>query len=127
MRKRKKTKHGVLCLIILFNLSACLHAQVTMGSGYKPNEGALLDLKQDEEDQANSILGLLLPRVQLQTKKSLEPCLAANPANPSIYKGLVVYNVNPSFNSSEGEGIYIWDGVQWIHTPSKWTRSQVGQ
>lgn len=56
-----------LSVIVLFTIifSAELHSQVTIGSSLKPNEGALLDLKENDNIESNSTRGLHLPIVEL--------------------------------------------------------------
>lgn len=127
MERKEKRKHLLSCCIIFLGFSACLNAQVTIGSGEIPNDGALLDLKQNNNEGHNSILGMILPRVELEDLNSLAPCLNTTPSDPKTYKGLMVYNVEPALDSDKGEGIYIWDGGEWVYTPSSRSRSQISQ
>lgn len=113
-----------------------LQAQVTMGSDKRPAKAAILELKTQENNLGttdpvthdNNITsdkgGLILPRVKLQNIFSLVPFLtAAENADPVIKKkhaGLIVYNLNHSFDNPNTapdevfkEGIYVWDGSRW--------------
>lgn len=89
-----------------------LQAQVTIGSGYEPNQNAFLDLKQ-EYDGEKSTKGLLLPRVDLVSIYDFAP-LSAH------VNGMVVYNTATSesaditgLNTHVSPGFYYNDGVKW--------------
>lgn len=103
--------------------SASVCAQVTIGSGNPPAKGALLDLK-DKKPENNNITsetgGLLLPRVGLENKTTLQPFIANDQdfINNServkdIHTGLVVYNLTNDFDKDLCPGIYNWDGNLW--------------
>lgn len=111
----------VTLFFILCSVSIC--AQVTIGSGNPPAKGALLELK-DREPENNNITsetgGLLLPRVELANKATLQPFIANDQdfINNServkdIHTGLVVYNLTDDFDKDLCPGIYSWNGNLW--------------
>ncbi|NDV69648.1 hypothetical protein D0T66_12150 [Dysgonomonas sp. 25] len=101
-------------ILALFTTTA-LHGQVTIGSGEKPNVGALLDLKEHAPDANNATAkhGLGLPKVELSDLSKLKIGTAPEitGADALEHTGLIVYNAVPSLCISAG--IYIWDGTQW--------------
>lgn len=103
--------------ILLFSaiLTHNMYAQVTIGSSNLPNQGALLDLKQENKNGANSSKGIALPRVKLVSKTALFPMLSAADTTDISYKshhaGLVVYNTNNC--KPFGAGLYVWEGSKW--------------
>lgn len=107
------------CLLLTIGLFFSLYAQaqVTIGAGSTPLEGALLDLKQWEEETGirNSDKGLAIPRVLLTEIDNLKPMLTGTEPNYDLlktsHKGLMVYNV--SSTSPFVQGIYTWDGTKW--------------
>lgn len=111
---------------ILLTGATSLNAQVTIGSGEKPAEGALLDLKQESKTDgaANSHKGLGLPRVKLTNKANLFPMFSDDTdyrdntegkkeIEDSAHTGLVVYNINTDFCEEIYPGVQVWDGVKW--------------
>lgn len=114
-------KRREFLLFILFHLFICnnISSQITVGSGIEPEKGALLDIKsqkRDEKGVTSQNGGLLLPNVNLEHQNSLAPFIEGDISSIGVkYKGLMVYNLNPSFMS--GEGIYSWNGVKW--SPNK--------
>ncbi len=103
--------------------STCVSAQVTIGSGNPPAKGALLDLK-DKEPENNNITsetgGLLLPRVGLVNRSTLQPFIANDQdfinntgKVKDIHTGLVVYNLTNDFDKNLCPGIYNWNGNLW--------------
>jgi hypothetical protein len=80
-----------------------LQAQVTIGSGVKPDENALLDLK--ETDAGTATKGLLLPRVALEQTTSPKP-LSTHVAGMTVYNTVTANDVTP--------GYYYNDGAKWI-------------
>ena len=90
-------------------------AQVTVGGNILPNEGALLDLKENNGKNTNSTKGLGVPRVNLVNVDDLSPCAINNQVNKESHKGLVVYNLtdNTSNVDTLKKGIYMWDGDNW--------------
>ncbi|MDR2627733.1 MAG: hypothetical protein LBC40_06840 [Dysgonamonadaceae bacterium] len=116
----KKIGQILLCLALC---AGSAQAQVTIGSGEQPVKGALLDIKEQAANSDNVTStrgGLLLPRVKLKNKSTLEPFIPitdpdwVNQATSRIkelHAGLIVYNlttVNPF-----RPGVYVWDGSQW--------------
>lgn len=119
--KMKKTG-----LFLFFALSFCfnLKGQVTIGSTLKPKDGALLDLKENDNVGANSNRGLVYPRVILDS-------LTITGGNTNLAKtvrnadgvwdkqehiGLMLYNTHESDACAGGtdSGLYVWDGEQWV-------------
>lgn len=109
--------------IILFSIQ--LNAQVTIGSGLQPNEGAILDIKENEPAGNNSTArkGVGFPRVKLTSETDLFPMfeddgnggykkgnITFTKADEDIkHEGLVVYNIQGDLT----EGFYFWDGAKW--------------
>lgn len=111
----------VTLFLTLCSVSLC--AQVTIGSGNPPAKGALLDLK-DKEAGSNNITsetgGLLLPRVGLVSRTTLQPFIDNDQSfiNNSgrvkdVHTGLVVYNLTNDFDKELCPGIYSWNGNLW--------------
>lgn len=107
----------------LFCLS--LRGQVTIGSVQKARDGALLDLRENDNLDANSSRGLALPRVILDslTITGGNTNLATTVRNASggvwdkqEHIGLALYNVHKSDACAGGidEGMYVWDGEKWL-------------
>jgi len=100
-------KKIILLGVLVFFIGVKGHGQVTIGSATKPDESALLDLKEDAE--GNSTKGLLMPRVALVATNSPAPLT-------SHVAGMTVYNTAVS---AEGEvnyvspGFYYNNGVHW--------------
>jgi len=107
-----------------------MYGQVTIGSGIKPIDGSLLDLKEKtpqnpDSDNSNSNKGLGFPRVKLSKVDVLYPMFLNDPENPASgpnekyqnekdrineeHTGLVVYNVGTELS----EGLYCWNGTRW--------------
>lgn len=114
----------ILIAIMLSLYSATLSSQVTIGSGFPPSQGALLDLKQRNVNNgdANSNKGLLLPRVELSKLKPLVGKLSESIGNAGTWgekehTGLMVYNAKNTFDLCLGgayEGVYSWTGTEWL-------------
>ena len=110
-------------LILIFLLVSFggtnLKAQVTIGSGESPVDGALLDLKEWETSygESNSNKGLSFPRVELTNEWELFPMFTGSEPDYQQQKanhvGLVVYNTGYYFWPNE-QGLYVWNGYQWI-------------
>lgn len=120
---------------LLFLLSICfsipLKSQITIGSDFEPNNGALLDLKEKMAigpffEDSNKGLGL--PRVSLSNMNQLFPMFAqpdgvtptpdynANKTQiDQAHTGLLIYNVNEDVCATIpiNRGIHVWDGIQW--------------
>jgi len=111
-------------LYVLLLFSSNIIAQVTIGSGIAPNKGAILDLKQNDQDN-NSTKGILFPRVVLSDSKELYPMFGNEENEDPEYtedkngpnrikiehKGLIVYNLSDKNNFNEG--LHIWNGTEW--------------
>jgi len=98
----------ILLLLGTFYILLPVQSQVTIGSGFEPLKGSLLELKQDNEIKENSTKGFSLPRVKLTSPTVLT---VDDYANRGKYKGLTVQNTNPLAGLTEG--IYSWDGEMW--------------
>ncbi|MDU1891115.1 MAG: hypothetical protein E6767_10520 [Dysgonomonas sp.] len=111
---KKQTIQAIILLIGLcfFGFSS-LEAQVTVGSGEKPNKASLLDIKESNLTEANSKRGLALPRVNLTDMTKLYPMFLSGYSSTfnSTHTGLTVYNVNPC--DPFGKGIFVWNGSKW--------------
>ena len=116
----------VLCLLALSIFTNNIFAQVTIGSGKRPIDGALLQLKEEEGTGANAKKGLLLPRVELTDKDNLYPMLEESPGSgtpgdmytPGLkdtedtnHIGLLVFNTNKC--KGFARGVYTWTGKEW--------------
>jgi len=119
--------------IIFFGVNPLLSfGQVTIGSNMEPNKGALLDMKEKPttSGEANSMRGMILPRVKLTNKNNLYPMFettAGSGIADSRYTGglkseedmkhigLVVYNLNKC--NGFGQGTYVWIGNNWRPLP----------
>jgi uncharacterized protein (TIGR02145 family) len=89
-------------MLTLFVLGAAnVNAQVTIGSAENPHSGAVLDLKSTTQ-------GLKLPTVRLDDLEEFGLPLTT-PSTTENAKGMFVYNTNATI----GEGVYVWDGLQW--------------
>jgi len=105
-----------------------LNAQVTIGTNDPAVGGALLQLKTDASINSNSKLGMILPRVDLTSKKNLYPMFeddgggnykigstSYTKADEDIkHTGLWVYNLNTCLNQiGSSEGAYVWNSEEW--------------
>lgn len=115
-------KNQIFILIFLLVVSS-LSAQVTIGSGNEPEEGALLDIKtikapDSKPDGATTNKdggGLLLPRVELTQKDAPFFIESSDPqydTNRLKLTGLLVYNLSTTSDGLK-PGIYMWNGGQW--------------
>ena len=112
-------KRNLLLLALSFFILQ-VSAQVTIGSLDSPAEGVLLDLKEHAADGENVTTdkGLLLPRVKLVAKDSLQPLINnASDTDERELTGVIVYNVaeitgNETIRSMS-EGLYMWNGNEW--------------
>jgi hypothetical protein len=111
----------ILLFLMVAGLFSGVQAQVTIGSGGSPADGALLDVKQRDASNggATSEKGVLFPRVSLTALNSLSPLVAnADQVSKSTHKGIVVYNVSNNLK----EGLYCWDGEKWVCISHAWER-----
>lgn len=133
---RLKNKYTIFTLLLLLS-AAALQAQVSIGSLENPESGMLLQIKSKEVTSPstdNTTVdanggGILLPRVQLVSKTTLQPFIelsdaewnSSNQARTKMkHAGLMVYNINAS--AVFRQGTYVWDGEQWEEagSPNKW-------
>jgi len=119
----------VTCLLSAVATMNRIEAQVTIGSDIPPKDGALLDLKElEEENFITARKGLGLPRVNLNDLTKLYPMFddddnyknnvsGKQDKENLLHEGLMVYNVSEDFCSSPvlTKGVYVWNGVQWIN------------
>jgi hypothetical protein len=74
-----------------------------------------LDLKDHvagSDNETSNSGGLVLPRVQLVSKTTLQPFIAsASGTNLTEHIGLTVYNLTTT--NGFHEGIYVWTGTEW--------------
>ncbi len=125
----KKLFLAAICSLATLSLSA----QVTIGSGEVPIRAALLDLKDQNptgENVTSQTGGLVLPRVKLTNRKTLDPFIDSDTDTEwkdailgkklkGAHTGLMVYNVSVSDPGEDNEdlifepGVYIWNGDQW--------------
>lgn len=124
-----KNRILILCILSMSMLTAS--AQVTIGSDNAPSKAALLELKDkdankpalvtDDTNVTSSSGGLLLPRVKLENKNTLQPFIGVSDTEwvnraenkiPETHAGLMVYNLNTTADGLS-PGIYVWDGAQW--------------
>lgn len=130
-------KNKITFALLLLSIST--QAQITIGSILPPNEGSLLDLKQNGSDDINSNRGLGLPRVILKSLKITDgsgnlatTITGANTAemwDKDEHIGLVLFNVNNSNSCTGGpnNGMYVWNGEEWQDIYSKkLVRPQIG-
>ncbi|WP_165023010.1 FISUMP domain-containing protein [Dysgonomonas sp. ZJ279] len=111
----------VFIILSFVSYSPTTHAQVTIGSGGAPPQGALLQLKETESTSNNSSRGLSMPRVSLNNLTPTTPAaLAASIGGTGNYDlaehiGLIVYNVTDYSCSAApiAKGIYFWQGTRW--------------
>lgn len=115
-------------LLVGLLIVVSLQAQVTIGSLDAPVEGALLDLKEEKIDGANSKKGLMLPRVKLTEPTLLYPMFETTPGSGIAigdystdekkllenqrHVGLTVYNLSTCDNKFN-KGVYFWNGNKW--------------
>lgn len=100
-------KNSITLFVFLFFSVVITFAQVTIGSSYVANKGAILDLKQTLGGSSSK--GLSMPRVNLRQTSSLFPC--ADQSLAKAHTGLIVYNV--ATINDVCPGLYVWDGSLW--------------
>ncbi|MGG5507869.1 MULTISPECIES: hypothetical protein [unclassified Myroides] len=115
--------YAILALFVWIGASTEAVGQVTIGSEGIPNRAALLDIKDRVQpgtsNETATTGGLLLPRVLLVDKTTLEPFIArtdndwVNPSSKIKEKhiGLQVYNL--STTNGFTKGMFIWNGIEW--------------
>ncbi|MDR2086292.1 MAG: hypothetical protein LBP72_03870 [Dysgonamonadaceae bacterium] len=110
--------------VILAASAVRSNAQVSIGTVTEaPAKAALLDLKDQpptSENVTSTSGGVVLPRVKLVAKATLEPFIAttdaewntSNRANTQKeHVGLTVYNLTSDTNFKQG--VYVWSGNEW--------------
>ena len=116
--KFKRTLAITLCAAIISITN--INAQVTIGSGEKPSEGALLDLKMGSNGMATKGLGM--PLVELTNLNPDTPAeLSASIGGTGDWVldnhvALVVYNTKEANRCATQpiyEGLYVFDGDEW--------------
>jgi hypothetical protein len=80
-----------------------VNAQVTIGSNADPHSAAVLDLQSTTQ-------GLKLPVVALDNDLTVFKLPLSGTSTEATAKGMFVYNTN----ATVGEGIYFWDGGEWL-------------
>lgn len=112
MKTRFRTFLGLVSLMLFFCYN--VRSQVTIGSDYPPKSGALLDLKENDNIGANSIKGLLLPRVELTANNVLT--IATGTGADLEHTGALVFNLKKIEIDAATRlcpGVHIWDGSKW--------------
>ncbi len=112
-----------IILTLFISLYTAIYGQVTIGSGKDPMKGALLDLKEYDNNNGGDTAGkgMMLPRVKITT---LEPktavALSASIGSTGNWDllthiGLTVYNINqcPAERLYEEIGPQVWNGSRW--------------
>lgn len=116
VRRSSFTQRVLALFIILFVgniVSTTLHAQVTIGSSEEPNAGAILDLKENGNKGVNSTKGLLLPRMELSSLKSMQPIFDDAKLTDEIRQshiGLTIFNTKTDYPLGLCKGVYTWSG-----------------
>jgi hypothetical protein len=119
-------KKIILISLICLSSVQILKSQVTIGSSNEPVKAALLDLKTKNPEADNVTVengkggGLVLPRVQLVSKTTLEPFIPTTDSDwltkeaemKKLHIGMMVYNLKS--NSVFSPGIYVWAGTEWV-------------
>jgi hypothetical protein len=100
LKKMKKVLFFMLFLMILG--TASVKAQVRIGGNGVPHGAAVLDLNTD--DANNGTKTLALPRVRLTS-------ITDKMGNAALLNGMLVYN---TAGGTLSEGVYYWDGSQWV-------------
>jgi hypothetical protein len=97
---------------------------ITIGADLDHLKGALLDIKSQQADVLSNVTsdkgGLVLPRVKLVDLNTLQPFIAVTDPDwisnadeiKLLHVGLIVYNL--STVSPFVEGLYEWNGTEWI-------------
>lgn len=101
-----------LCIMMLLVVAA--KGQVTIGSTGYPLKGSILQLKENNNPDANSSRGLGLPRVGLNRVTELN--ITGSVLDRAEHMGLLVYNVNEQ-GDSICPGAHVWTGDMWERIP----------
>jgi hypothetical protein len=99
--------------MVLWFIVTAVQAQITAGSLEPSNRGALLDLKGNNSNGANSTKGLPLSRVKLTDPGNLFTMFnqGYDSAEKAKHTGLIVYNI--STTSPFSPDLYVWTGSAW--------------
>ncbi|GAB6123602.1 hypothetical protein [Dysgonomonas termitidis] len=114
---KQKHRKGVIfkilsLLVAILAMSPAIHAQVTIGSNTEPNNGAMLDVK-NNDNTVNANGGINFPRVLISdftptTDNDFAASIGATDSwDRQKHIGLVVYNTGTP------AGLHIWNGTQW--------------
>lgn len=109
----KKFIFKIYFICVFLQVSNAVQGQVTIGSESAPSTGALLQMKETDNNGTNSTKGMLLPRVALTDIYALEPCAETNEANKIAHTGMMVYNTTTDSTGVLKENIYAWNGERW--------------
>lgn len=95
----------ITIVITLFAFILDMNAQVGINT---PTPNAMLDIN-------SATSGVVFPRVVLTATNVYEPVINPATGNAPV-EGTMVYNTNNTFTGTNDvyEGLYIWDGTQWI-------------
>jgi len=96
----------VLLLILFVNDT---QSQITIGNHTPPVSGALLQLKENDNVDINSTKGMILPRVKLTDKNSLNDLGTGLDNNE--HTGLLLFQTER--NDQFCPGLYIWNSTEW--------------
>lgn len=93
-------------LFIVFFISALtikqLHAQVKIGDNSTVvNANSILELESTNK-------GFVPPRISISNAAS------STPLSSTVLAGTIVYNTNTNITGGNGEGLYMWNGTQWL-------------
>lgn len=123
MKLTRKT-YWILVLLLGVGISTSVKAQVTIGSEGQPNRAALLDISDrltpGTNNETSTTGGLLLPRVLLVNKTTLEPFIPTTDTDwisstsskiKEKHIGLQVYNLSTANGFTKG--MFIWNGTEW--------------
>lgn len=121
---KRKIMRQLLLAFMLILAFADTKSQATIGSGIAPEQAALLQLKTQEATTSGGATtgigggGLLLPRVMLTDRNTLEPFIEKdNSGNEEYiktkkrYTGMIVYNLTELTGLKLG--VCVWDGDKW--------------
>jgi hypothetical protein len=125
--KINKNRTMRIVFLILLSTILCffsgvvhLNAQVTVGSGLKPEKAALLDIKEHAAKDGEATVSsgaVLMPRVYLAKKNELFFIPSTDPdyaAEKLAHRGLTVYNLSEIPEEDLEKGLYIWTGEEWV-------------
>ncbi|WP_165023628.1 FISUMP domain-containing protein [Dysgonomonas sp. ZJ279] len=112
-------KKLIFLSVITLAAQSTLSGQVTIGSNNPPLDGSLLQLKENQGNNANSAKGIGMPRVSMVTTTPALGQLAQSIGSSDTWDevahmGLLVYNTNACVNGTGMDnGLYVWNGTQW--------------